>query len=133
VELSFHYVGVFCFCLPSSLSSFFLFCTNDFRNLFSFYRYTTIVPYLLPSLLELCYLLRNYLQSFKQPIIQYKCQNYGQDLVNDSSLKRHMCHRSFSPNWNRNVITILNTKSASAKVSDGWFCQFGSQMTRGLG
>jgi len=40
----------------------------------------------------------------------------------------HFCHRSSSLDWNRNLTTILNIKGASAKVSDGGFCQIGSHM-----
>ena len=38
----------------------------------------------------------------------------------------HSCHRFSSLDWNRNVTTLLNAKGASAKVSDGGFCQIGS-------
>ena len=42
---------------------------------------------------------------------------------------RHLCRRSFSLDCNRHVTTILNAKSASAKVSDGGFCLIGSQIS----
>ena len=41
----------------------------------------------------------------------------------------HLRHRSSSLDWSRNFNTILNAKDASAKVSDGWFCQIGSQIS----
>ena len=40
----------------------------------------------------------------------------------------HLCHRSSSQDWNRNVITILNAKGAFAKESDGRFCHIRSQV-----
>jgi len=41
----------------------------------------------------------------------------------------HLCHKYFSLDWNRNITTIMNTKGASAKVSDGGFCQIGSHLS----
>ena len=39
----------------------------------------------------------------------------------------HLCHRSFSLDWNRNITTILNAKGASTKVSIGGFCQIATK------
>jgi len=44
---------------------------------------------------------------------------------------RHLRHIFSSLDWNRNVTTILNAKGASAKVSDGGFCQIGSHYGNG--
>ena len=44
----------------------------------------------------------------------------------------HLCHRSVSLDWNRNVTIILHSKGAPAKVSDGGFCQIGSHFILNL-
>ena len=40
----------------------------------------------------------------------------------------HLCHRSSSLDWNRNVTEILNALGAFAKVSNGGFCQIRSHI-----